>query len=117
MEKNVKIRKGNVILRVSEEELNRYLQNGYARVGADGKTVPKPLSEDAKAFELKLQDAKKEIEQLKKSLKKAATSVDSSEYEEEIEALKEKNSELQEQLKDLKKQLRTAEKKLHRYEG
>lgn len=117
MEKNVKIRKGNVILRVSEEELNRYLQNGYAQVGADGKTVQKPLSEDAKAFELKLQDAKKEIEQLKKSLKKSATPVGSSEYEEEIEALKEKNSELQEQLKDLKRQLRTAEKKLHRYEG
>lgn len=117
MGKEIKIRKGNVILRVSEEELNRYLQNGFAQVGADGKTVPKPLSEDAKAFELKLKDAEKEIEQLKKSLKKAATSVDSSEYEEEIEALKEKNSELQEQVKDLKKQLRMAEKKLHRYEG
>lgn len=117
MGKEIKIRKGNVVLRVSEEEVDRYLQNGYARVGADGKTVQKPLSEDAKAFEAKLQEAQKEIEQLKKDLKSSTATADSSEYESEIEALKEKNSDLQEQLRDVKKQLRIAEKKLSKYEN
>lgn len=115
--KEIKIRKGNVILRVSEEELDRYLQDGYARVGSDGITVQKPLSEDAKAFESKLKEAQKEIEQLKKSLKESAGEpVDTSEYEEVIGELKDTNSKLQEQVKDLKKQLRITEKKLSRYE-
>lgn len=115
MEKNIKIRKGNVVLKVSEEELNRYLQNGYVRAELYGKAEQNPTPENIKALEQKYEKAVEEIESLKKVLAEKET-VDVSEYETEIEVLREKNSDLQEQLKDTKKQLKTMEKRLHQYE-
>lgn len=116
MEKNIKIRKGNVILRVSKEELNRYLQNGYVRLEDYGRAEQNPTAENIKALEQKLQKATEEIESLKKELSEKEEPVDVSEYETELEVLREKNNDLQEDLKETKRQLKQAEKRLHQYE-
>lgn len=116
MEKNIKIRKGNVILRVSEEELKRYEQNGFVRVELYGKTEQNLSAENVKVLEQKLTSAVKEIENLKKALSETGSPVDVSEYETELEVLRDKNRDLHEQLKDTKKQLKQAEKRLRQYE-
>lgn len=116
MENTIKIRKGNVILRVSEEELKRYEQNGFVRVELYGKAEQTPTTEDMKSLERKLMKASEEIKSLKKALSETGSPVDVSEYETELEVLRDKNRDLHEQLKDTKKQLKQAEKRLRQYE-
>lgn len=121
MKKEVKIRKGNVILRVSEEEVDRYIQNGYGIVGADGKVIDPKASEESKLLE-KLLESQKTIKNLKAELDKfkhdarEGSSGADEELEQKIEVLKEQNADLKEELKEAKKQLKILEKRLHKFE-
>lgn len=118
MKKEVKIRKGNVILRVSEEEVDRYIQNGYGIVGADGKVIDPKASEESQLLE-RLLESQKTVVALKKELeaiKATKNEAVSSDVEVELDTLREQISDLKDELKETKKQLKMAEKRLHKYE-
>lgn len=74
----VKVRRGNVFLKVSADDVQRYLAKGYDVVDANGNvikaSVPKDLGTLQKAFTDKsneIQKLKDEIAQLKAQLEEA----------------------------------------------
>ena len=86
---SVQAQKGNKILRISEDAIERYLGMGYSIIGADGAVLRKAVPTDNNQLKLEYTQSVKEIESLK----------------EEIESLKKKNALLAQENTRLSKEL------------
>lgn len=89
---SVQAQKGNKILRISEDAVERYLGMGYNIVGSDGAVLKKAVPSDNNQLKLEYAQNMREIEDLKA----------------EIVALNEKNALLKQENKRLAKELADA---------
>lgn len=64
----IKVRRGNVILSVSKEEVDNYLAKGFDILGQNGQVVKESIPNDVPTLQAKLKSALEEIEKLKKEL-------------------------------------------------
>lgn len=64
--KLVKIRRGGTILRVPEDEVDRYFNDGFDVIGENGKVVRAAISNDPALLQKLLLEARAEIEKLNK---------------------------------------------------
>lgn len=117
--KTIMIRKANVVLNVSESQVQFYLQRGYEICDSNGRIISK--EPEMSVAELQNQEMKQEISKLRSAL---ATMKNSKSSEaEEVETLKAENerlseavNDLREQIRSLRKQLKDAQKQLQQYE-
>jgi predicted RNase H-like nuclease (RuvC/YqgF family) len=65
---SVQAQKGNKILRISEDAIERYLGMGYNIIGADGAVLKKAVPADNNQLKLEYSQNIKEIENLKTEL-------------------------------------------------
>ena len=65
---SVQAQKGNKILRISEDAIERYLGMGYNIIGADGAVLQKAVPSDNNQLKLEYSQSVKEIESLKMEL-------------------------------------------------
>ena len=65
---SVQAQKGNKILRISEDAIERYLGMGYNIIGADGMVLKKAIPSDNNQLKLEYSQNVKEIENLKMEL-------------------------------------------------
>ena len=89
---SVQAQKGNKILRISEDAIERYLGMGYNIIGADGAVLKKAVPSDNNQLKLEYTQSVKEIESLKA----------------ELESLKKKNALLAQENSRLSKELEKA---------
>ena len=89
---SVQAQKGNKILRISEDAIERYLGMGYNIIGADGAVLQKAVPSDNNQLKLEYTKSVKEVESLKL----------------EIQALEKKNALLTQENKRLSKELEKA---------
>ena len=74
--KLVQIERGNVVLRVPEENVQRYIDQGYSLVDANGNVIKQSIPNDVGTLQRAFVEHTKQIEKLQaeiKSLKKDAT--------------------------------------------
>ena len=88
----VQAQKGNKILRISEDAVQRYLNMGYNIVGADGIVLEKAIPADNNQLKLEYTKLTAEIESLKET----------------IESLNQKNVALTKENKKLTEELKSA---------
>lgn len=65
---SIKIEKGNVILSIQEEELSKYEQKGYCKLGATKKVAPKDLQKEINKISKENEKLKSENEKLKNKI-------------------------------------------------
>lgn len=73
-----KVRRGNVVLRIADVDLQHYIDKGYSEIGPDGKVVREAIPSDVrtlqtafKEHEKKIQELEAEVSSLKEQLEKA----------------------------------------------
>ena len=66
---SVQAQKGNKILRISEDAIEKYLGMGYNIVGADGAVLQKAVPSDNNQLKLEYNKLTEEIESLKATIK------------------------------------------------
>lgn len=121
----VKIRRGNVILRVPAEQVDRYLKQGYSSYDENGNLNKRVVTNDVATLQAEqaradkiIADLKKKVSELKAHVKELERNSSDDDYDlrKENEDLCEQVSTLKSEIKDLKKKLKDAEKRLQRYE-
>lgn len=65
-EKTVKVQRANVILQISEDSVNRYLDQGYNVIDASGKVIKESVPNDIGALRKAYVEYKKKIDELQK---------------------------------------------------
>ena len=90
---SVQAQKGNKILRISEDAVERYLGMGYNIVGSDGTVLKKAVPSDNNQLKLEYSQNIKEIESLRAEV---ASLTD------KVALLKQENKRLTKELEDLK---------------
>lgn len=120
----VKVRRGNVILRISEEQIPEYMNKGYDVLNKDGSILQKSIPNNLPYLQEEYVKLLDENKTLKEELSQKNPSDEGSEdIQNMVEQLQTKNDrlvsankDLKEQLKNLKKELKDTEKKLAAYE-
>lgn len=68
-----KVKRGNVILRVTENELDHYVSSGFDVVNEDGSIIKEGVTNDVGALKNIIQRKDAEIEQLKSEIERLKT--------------------------------------------
>lgn len=112
----VKIRRGNVVLRVPKEQVDRYIRDGYSAYDENGNLLKRSVSNDIATLQAKQIESDKIIASLQNQIADLKNQLENSEgffdWGESDEALKKQNEELLEQNTTLKQQVRELKKKL-----
>ena len=95
--RTITVRRANVILDVSEDEAERYLDEGYDILDEKGNVVERSIPRDIPSLQAQLQDARKEVDKLKEQVK-------------ELKERLKKATKPEEQVKKLEEQLKKATK-------
>jgi len=94
----LKARKANRVLKIPDEKKKTYIALGYTITDMDGNMIHEHVEPSEK-----LEQAEKEIQDLKEKLEEAAENADK-----KIEDLEKKNAEAEKEIQDLKSQIASA---------
>lgn len=113
----IKVRRANVILRVSEEQKAEYLAKGFDVIGENGTVIEFTVPSDMNVLKKAYSDHIKEIEELKKQIGNSANTQDGdlqADYDsllDDYNELVEENEKLNDELDSLKAELEKPAKK------
>lgn len=112
----IKVRRANVILRVSEEQKAEYLAKGFDVIGENGAVVESTVPSDINVLKKAYADHLKEIEELKKQIGGSVNDdldlqEDYNSLLDDYNALVEENEKLNEELNSLKAEIEKPAKK------
>lgn len=121
MENLVKVRRGNVVLKVPEHQVQRYLHQGFDAYDKNGNLIKRVVTNDLATLQAEQVKSDKIIKDLQNQVRMlqaqpAMTSSKEEELKKQNDDLYEQVSNLKAQIRDLKKRLKEAEKRLSVYE-
>jgi methyl coenzyme M reductase subunit D len=103
----VRIERGNVVLRVQEHEVQRYIKLGYNVTDETGKVLKEAIPNDFGVLQRHYVESKKKIEELELTVIKLTE--EKEELQNAVTALAEENSRLAQSAKPTKKKPETTE--------
>lgn len=69
----IKVKRGNVVLRIPDVDKQHYVDKGYSVLDSDGKVIEEAISKDVNTLQKALIDSKKEIEKLNHKIQELET--------------------------------------------